>query len=165
MKRLIFINGTMGVGKTTVGKILQQQVPNCVFLDGDWCWNTHPFLVTTNTKAMVLQNICFLLQNFLRCPDYDNVVFCWVLHEQATVDCIVESLNLEEVDFRIFTLLASPKELERRILHDVQMGVRERDVLQRSLARQPCYENQNTVKIDTSALSPLDVAQRILKLL
>ena len=37
-KQLYLIGGTMGAGKTTVGRILKKQLPDCVFLDGDWCW-------------------------------------------------------------------------------------------------------------------------------
>ena len=61
MKNLYLIGGTMGVGKTTVCRILKQQLPDAVFLDGDWCWDADPFVVTEETKAMVLQNICFML--------------------------------------------------------------------------------------------------------
>ena len=45
VKNLYFIGGTMGVGKTTVGKSLMNMLENSVFLDGDWCWYSHPFMV------------------------------------------------------------------------------------------------------------------------
>ena len=48
----------MGVGKTTVGQALKIELEQCVFLDGDWCWDMHPFQVTPETKALVLDNIC-----------------------------------------------------------------------------------------------------------
>ena len=67
MKRLYLIGGTMGVGKTTVCQNLKRLLPNAVFLDGDWCWDADPFQVTDETKAMVLDNICHLLNNFIRC--------------------------------------------------------------------------------------------------
>lgn len=51
----------MGVGKTTVCRRLKVLLPNSVFLDGDWCWDMHPFQITEETKAMVLDNICHLL--------------------------------------------------------------------------------------------------------
>jgi broad-specificity NMP kinase len=50
MKNLIFINGTMGVGKTTTSLELKKILPKCVFLDGDWCWDMSPFIVTEETK-------------------------------------------------------------------------------------------------------------------
>ena len=66
MKTLYMIGGTMGVGKTTVCQLLKQDLPNSVFLDGDWCWDASPFQVTDETKAMVTNNICYLLNNFLK---------------------------------------------------------------------------------------------------
>ena len=53
-KRLFLIGGTMGVGKTSVCRQLNRDLENSVFLDGDWCWNADPFVVTDETKAMVM---------------------------------------------------------------------------------------------------------------
>ena len=39
MKTIYLIGGTMGVGKTTVSQQLKKELPNSVFLDGDWCWD------------------------------------------------------------------------------------------------------------------------------
>jgi predicted AAA+ superfamily ATPase len=50
LKNIFFINGTMGVGKTTTSRELQRLLPKCVFLDGDWCWDMNPFIVTDETK-------------------------------------------------------------------------------------------------------------------
>ena len=63
MKNLIIVGGTMGVGKTATCRELQKILPRNVFLDGDWCWDMHPFVVTDETKAMVNSNIthCFSL--------------------------------------------------------------------------------------------------------
>jgi len=53
MKKLYLIGGTMGVGKTTACRILRTKLSRTVFLDGDWCWYSHPFVVTEETKRMV----------------------------------------------------------------------------------------------------------------
>ena len=45
-KRLVIVNGTMGAGKTAVCQALKQLAPPCAFLDGDWCWDMNPFMVT-----------------------------------------------------------------------------------------------------------------------
>ena len=70
MKTLYLIGGTMGVGKTTVSQQLKKDLANSVFLDGDWCWDADPFQVTDETKDMVMDNICYLLNNFLHCSAY-----------------------------------------------------------------------------------------------
>ena len=57
MKTLYFIGGTMGVGKTTVSQALKRSLNRSVFLDGDWCWDMHPFSVTPETKRLVQENI------------------------------------------------------------------------------------------------------------
>ena len=83
MKKLYLIGGTMGIGKTTVCQWLKLKLNNSVFLDGDWCWDANPFRVTEETKQMVMQNICFLLNQFIHCSVYYNIIFCWVMHEQS----------------------------------------------------------------------------------
>ena len=86
MKTLYMIGGTMGVGKTTVCQQLKQDLPNSVFLDGDWCWDASPFQVTDETKAMVTNNICYLLNNFLKCSAYDNTL---LMHHPTKNDILV----------------------------------------------------------------------------
>ena len=81
MRTLYLVGGTMGVGKTTACKVLANDLPNSVFLDGDWCWDLHPFRVTDETKHMVMSNIVTCLNNFLSCAAIESVVFCWVMHE------------------------------------------------------------------------------------
>ena len=65
----------MGVGKTSVCQQLKKILPNSVFLDGDWCWDADPFQVTEETKKMVTDNICYLVNNFLCCSAYETVNF------------------------------------------------------------------------------------------
>lgn len=89
MKKLFIIGGPMGVGKTAVCQNMKNKLDNCVFLDGDWCWDANPFQVTEETKKMVTDNICYLLNPFIHCSAYKNIVFCWVMHEQSIIDTIL----------------------------------------------------------------------------
>lgn len=158
MKRLILIGGPMGVGKTAVGRALRNQIPNSVFLDGDWCWDANPFTVTEETKAMVLENIRFLLGQFLRCSAYETVIFCWVMHQQNIVDAILSGLPLDNVRVWAISLTAEPEELRRRLEEDVSRGLRQPDVVERGLTYLPAYGRMNTEKVDTTQLSPEAVA-------
>ena len=161
MKTLYLIGGTMGVGKTTVCQRLKQDLPDCVFLDGDWCWDASPFQVTEETKAMVTDNICYLLNNFLHCSAYENVVFCWVMHQQSIIDSIVKKLNLENTEVKCISLIADEDNLRGRLMTDVQNGIRTADIIERSMARIPLYQTLNTIKIDTSNKDVQEIADEI----
>lgn len=163
-KMLYLIGGTMGVGKTTVGQILKRQLPDCVFLDGDWCWQADPFKVTEGTKRMVLDNICYLLGSFLRQPEYRNIVFCWVMHEQGIIDEIMSRLDLWGCRVVCVSLMAGEDVLRARLEVDVAAGVRESDVVCRSIARLPLYGRLDTIKVDTDGKRPEEVAREIMTL-
>ncbi len=85
MKKLIIINGTMGVGKSTVSKEVSHRLHNSVWLDGDWCWMMNPWNFNDENKNMVLDNICYMLTNFLKNSSFDYVIFSWVLHLESVI--------------------------------------------------------------------------------
>ena len=165
MKHLILIGGAMGVGKTAVSLVLKKLLPNAVFLDGDWCWDADPFVVTDETKTMVEKNITYLLNSFLHCSAYENVIFCWVMHQQKILDDLLSRLDLSVCKVHLVSLVCSAETLTHRIEGDIAAGKRTPDVLERALARLPLYDNLNTVKITTDDLTPLETAERIGKLL
>jgi adenylate kinase family enzyme len=161
MKNLIIVGGTAGVGKTTTCRELQKILPRNVFLDGDWCWDMRPFVVTEETKAMVESNIAHLLNGFLACSELENVIFCWVIHEQSILDNLINSLNLNSCASHCFSLVSTERALIERISRDIAAGKRDSDTIERSVARIPLYDKLNTVKIDVSTISPADAAQCI----
>lgn len=164
MKQLYLVAGTMGVGKTTVCQALKRKLARSVFLDGDWCWDMHPFQVTDETKEMVMQNICFLLNSFLHCSAFEHVIFCWVMHEQAILDEILSRLDLENCAVHAAALICSEDALRRRLQKDIDTGLRQPDVLERSLARLPLYGKLKVRKIDVSAKSAEETAQELAEL-
>ncbi len=164
MKNIYLIGGTMGVGKSTICRIMKYKLNNSVFLDGDWCWDMHPFLVTDETKQMVMENICFLLNNFLGCSAIENVVFCWVMHEQDIINDILSHIETSNCKIHLISLVCSQQELRTRLTKDVEAGVRMEDVIQRSIERIPFYEALKTVKVDVSNRSPEQAADYIIEL-
>lgn len=154
----------MGVGKTTVCKILKNKLKNCVFLDGDWCWDMHPFVVNNETKAMVMGNIRHMLNAFLKCSVYDNVVFCWVMHEKCIIDDILSGLDISGCEVLTISLICTEKALEARLAIDAANGIREKSVIERSVKRLPLYGALDTIKIDVSEISAEEAAEAISKL-
>lgn len=163
MKKLIMVNGTMGVGKTAVCQALLDKLTPAVFLDGDWCWLMRPFVVTDETKAMVMDNITHLLNNFLRASTFDYVIFCWVMQEQAILDEVLSKLLPGDHETHCFTLTVSPEALTERLQTDIASGLRQPDILPRSLARLSMYDHQQTHKIDTTHLTIEQAAEEIVK--
>lgn len=161
MKQLFLIGGPMGVGKTTVCQQLKQKLPGSVFLDGDWCWDASPFQVTDETKGMVLDNITHVLNNFIRCSAYENIIFCWVMHEQSIIDTILKKLDLSDCCVRSISLIAGEKVVRERIASDIAKGIRTTDAMERSLARLPLYQKLNTIKIDTTGKSVQEICGEI----
>ena len=109
----------MGVGKTAACKILKTMLDNCVFLDGDWCWDMHPFQLTEETKAVAIENAAFMLNNFLHCSAYENVVFCWVMQYQSTIDALLSRLDLNGCAVKNVSLVCDASSLKARLQKEI----------------------------------------------
>ena len=164
MKRVYLIGGPMGVGKTTVCQLLKRLLPNAVFLDGDWCWDADPFWVTTETKRMVIDNICHLLNNFIHCSADENIIFCWVMHDQRIIDAIVTKLDAQHCSIKTVSLICQEDILRERLNKDIQQGIRDMAVVEPSIARLPLYALLSTRRIDTSHYPPETVAAMLARL-
>ena len=163
MKNLFLVGGTMGVGKTATCQVLKRRLSNSVFLDGDWCWDMHPFRVTEETKQMVMDNICFQLNRFIQCSLFESIIFCWVMHEQSIIDEIVSRLDLTSCHVIPISLVCDAQALETRLQRDVDAGKRDSDVIARSLARIPLYDALDTLKVVVSGISPEEAAELIIQ--
>lgn len=157
MKKVYLVGGTMGVGKTTVCQLLKNQLPNSVFLDGDWCWDMHPFQITDETKAMVMDNICYLLNNFIRCSAYENMIFAWVMYEHT----ILSRVDMSDCELKTISLICNQDVLIRRLQTAVSVGVRPVEVIERSVQRIPLYASLQTIKIDVSHITAAQAAEQI----
>lgn len=154
----------MEVGKTTVCQLLKDRLPNSVFLDGDWCWDMHPFQITEETKATVMDTICYLLNNFINCSVYDNVIFAWVMHEQGIINTIRSKADTWSCNLKNISLVCNQNALTQRVQADVNAGIRESDVIGRSILRMPLYNSLRTIKVDVSNLTPIEAAEQITRL-
>ena len=164
MKTLYLIGGTMGVGKTVVCQKMNELLASSVFLDGDWCWNANPFKVTEETKNMVMDNIGHLLNNFIHCSAYENIVFSWVMHRQSIIDDLIGRLDASHCTVKVFSLICDEKTLRKRLQKDISSKIRTADVIDRSVARLPLYQKLNTIKIETTSKSVDAIVKEIITL-
>ena len=164
MKTIYIIGGTMGVGKTTVCQKLKKMLDNSVFLDGDWCWDADPFVVTDETKAMVMDNIHHTLNNFIKCSAYQNIIFCWVMHMQSIIVDVINGLEKDNCRIVSVSLMAAEENIRDRLGKDIKNGIRTKDVLERSVARIPLYELLNSIKIYTDDKTVEEIAIEIMNI-
>ncbi|MGE5398012.1 MAG: AAA family ATPase [Chitinophagales bacterium] len=164
MKKLIIVNGTMGVGKSTVCKQLLKILKPGVWLDGDWCWNMNPFIVSEENKEMVLNNICYLLKSFLNNAGYEYVIFCWVIHHDDIFNRLLMRLQGLEFELHKISLICSDRALTARLQNDVDAGIRDHDIIEKSISRCALYRSMDTEKIDVSDITAEQAALEIKQL-
>ncbi|MCY6958326.1 AAA family ATPase [Clostridium brassicae] len=164
VKKLIIINGTMGVGKTATSRELNKKLNNSVWLDGDWCWMMNPFTVNDENKNMVVNNIIYLLRNFLNNSSFEYVIFNWVIHYEDIFNLVLQPLSDLEFEVIKITLICSKETLNKRIINDVQFNLRDGKELNTSLQRLELYKSMNTIKIDTTNISIAETVDKIIKI-
>ena len=107
-----------------------------------------------------MDNICYLMNSFLRCSTLQNIVLCWVMHRQEIIDEILSRL-VGEFEPVCISLVCTPEVLRRRLERDVSAGLRDAEVIDRSIERLPLYSALNTVRLEVSELTPKETARRI----
>lgn len=113
---------------------------------------------------MVMRNICFLLNSFLHCTAYKNIIFCWVMHEQSIIDEIINSLDTGDARVIKISLMIDETNLRKRLSADIARGIRSNDVIDRSVARINMYQILDTIKVDTVNKNVCEIVSEILTL-
>lgn len=108
----------MGAGKTATARALQKLLPSCALLDGDDVWNFTPFRVNEKTKELAFCNIAAVLNNYLACGLFENIVFCWVMQQMEIAEEICRRLR-GDYTLRPFTLCVSEPVLRARLGRDI----------------------------------------------
>ncbi len=84
------------------------------------------------------------------------------MQKQTILDDILSRLVTEDCSVIRVSLVCTEKELRKRLEQDVKDGLRQPDVIERSIAYLPLYSEINTVKIDTSGKTIVEAAEEIM---
>jgi broad-specificity NMP kinase len=145
MKNLIIINGPASVGKSTTCGQLYKRIKNAVWLDGDWCWLMNPWNFSEENKQMVVDNIVHILNNYLKNPNFEYIIFSWVIPDESIFNTILERLT-GKYELCKISLVCTDEELRKRCLVDNRDG----ETIERTLDNLKNYSRMNTIKIDTT---------------
>ena len=105
---------------------------------------------------MVMRNICFLLNSFLHCTAYKNIIFCWVMHEQSIIDEIINSLDTGDARVIKISLMIDETNLRKRLSADIARGIRSNRI--------DMYQTLDTIKVDTVNKNVYEIVSEILTL-
>ena len=164
MKKLIFIGGTMGVGKTTLAKSLMTKLTSAVYLDGDWCWYTNPWILNEETRKIVILNAEDMLRRFIESKSYETIIFTWILYDNAIIKEITDALPMEKVEFYNISLVADEKTIVKRLERDIDAGLRPLIVIPRSKERLKHYKDVSSLHVDTTDKTKEGVLNEVLKI-
>ena len=161
--KVIILNGPMGVGKTTVGKLIAEKCPGTAFIDGDWCMDLHPFVGSRETKAMAVDNILHMIGNYMKCSACKMIVLVWLMDDPWVLQSLTEGLIALQAEIRNVTLVCDRENLLCRWENDHTCEWRTDEWLKISLASLHAFSAMENT-LDTSGLSPERIADLILEL-
>ena len=93
--------------------------------------------------------------------EYENVIFCWVMHKQNILNEVLSRLNKDGCILYKFSIVCSEQSLIARITKDIKQKIRNKDVIERSVPRLKNYFEMDTQKIDVSNISAKKTAEII----
>ncbi len=160
--KVIILNGPMGVGKTTVGKLIAEKCPGTAFIDGDWCMDLHPFVGSRETKAMAVDNILHMIGNYMKCSACKMIVLVWLMDDPWVLQSLTEGLIALQAEIRNVTLVCDRENLLCRWENDHTCEWRTDEWLKVSLSSLPAFAAMENT-LDTAGLSPERIADLILK--
>ena len=87
------------------------------------------------------------------------------MHEESIINDILKRLELNNYKLYKFSLICSKEELKKRIMKDVENGIRDESVLERSYIKMDAYKVMDTIKINTDKISTEEIAVQIEKII
>ena len=162
MKKYIIVNGTMGAGKSTVGRRTAELLGSAAFIDGDFVIEMHPHIDEKETKAMQRDNIYHISKNYRNFDKCDTVVLSWIMGEAGT-DIMIKEIT--KLNFKIyhFILTCNTEVLTQRWHDDHAADWRTDDNLNMAVdIANEFNKRTDCIFIDTSELSVDGAAKEII---
>ena len=161
---IIIINGSLGVGKTSVAEQLHYKFDKSVYLDGDSIGDVHPFDIYDVRRIDHLYRTLALLVGFHQKNGYSNFVINYVFESPASLQDLLDLLLPLDPSIHTYWLTCAAQEQARRI------RARRGDELEWELTRFVELQRIQTrsaqsgfigKEVDTTRLTAAEVAQKI----
>jgi chloramphenicol 3-O-phosphotransferase len=163
---IIIINGSLGVGKSSVAEQLHWKFDKSVHLDGDYIGDVHPFDIYDDARISHLYRTLELLVGFHQKNGYHNFVINYVFESPESLHDLLNLLLPLDSSIHTYWLTCNEKEQAKRI-----QG-RQSDEIEWELSRfvelqkiQAKAAQQGFIgkEVDTTRLTSVEVAEEIWK--
>ena len=161
---IVIINGSLGVGKSSVAEQLHYKFDKSIHLDGDYVADIHPYNIYDEARIDHLYRTLELLIGFHQKNGYSNFVINYVFESAESLQALLALLRPLNSAIHVYWLTCSEEKQAKRI-----QG-RRREELDWELKRfielqqiQAKAAQQGFIgeKVDTSHLTVAEAAQRI----
>ena len=161
---IVIINGSLGVGKTSVADAIHQRFAKSIHLDGDAIGDEHPFEIYDDARIDRLYRALTLLVDFYQKEGYSDFIINYVFESAQSLEDLLTLLRPLDEHIHCYWLTCSREEQTKRIRGrnrqeldwELQRFVDLQNI-QAEAARQGFIGQQ----VDTSALSTEGVADLI----
>ena len=161
---IIIINGSLGVGKSSVAEELHWKFEKSVYLDGDSLGAVHPFEIYDEARLDQLYRTLELLVGFHQKNGYDHFVINYVFELPASLQALLDLLQPLDPAIHTYWLTCDGQEQARRIqgrrndnlAWELQRFV-ELQKIQAAAARQGFIGKE----VDTTSLTAAQTAEEI----
>jgi broad-specificity NMP kinase len=161
---ILIINGSLGVGKTSVAEQLHWKFEKSVHLDGDTIGDVHPFEIYDPARIDHLYRTLALLVEFHQQNGYENFVINYVFESAQSLGELLALLRPLNPSIHVFWLTCNAQEQERRIRarsRDQVGWELERFIELQRIQTEAAQEGFIGIEVDTSGLSAPEVAAKI----
>ncbi|MBT3251676.1 MAG: AAA family ATPase [Candidatus Marinimicrobia bacterium] len=112
---ILIINGSVGVGKTSISFSLQERFKKSIMLDGDYIGAVHPFQIYNEERTQYLYQTLTHLLKFHKKNGYSNFVINYVFETPNQLKSLIELLKPMDNEIHSFWLTCSSAENRERV--------------------------------------------------
>jgi gluconate kinase len=161
---IIIINGSLGVGKSSVAEALHRKFDKSVYLDGDHIGYVHPFKIYDEQRIDHLYRTLALLIDFHQKHGYNNFVINYVFESAKSLKALRDLLKPLDKSISTYWLTCDePEQAERikaRQREDLDWEL-QRFVELKQIQSDAAQGGFIGIQVDTSGLSSAAVAEAI----
>ncbi len=113
---IVIINGSVGVGKTSVSRELQEKFNKSIMLDGDYIGAVRPFEIYDQSRINYLYKTLQHLIEFHISNGFEHFIINYVFESNSSLSNLIHLFDKTNLEVKCIWLTCSVEEHKKRIL-------------------------------------------------